>query len=373
MESGLKIGHIWKIPIRLHTSWFLILGLVTWSLAQGYFPQAYPTLTAPVSWLLGALTSLLFAASVVLHELGHSYLAIRNGIPVKGITLFIFGGVAQIGKEPSDPRAEFRIAVAGPAVSLALAGIFYGLWLVDRSVPALAAPSEWLARINFTLAAFNLIPGFPLDGGRVLRALVWRATGSFNKATQAASYAGQVMAVAFIGFGIYTVLRRNFFDGLWLTFIGWFLQNAAASVYAQAGLQQSLRGVRVSQVMARDLPLVPAVTRLDALVQEYVLGAGQRTFIVADEASGIFRGMLTLGEIKEVPQADWPNVTVGQAMRLADQVVAANPDTPLMAALQDMDDAGVNQVPVLEGGVICGLLTREQVLRYVRLRAEIGM
>lgn len=229
MDTSLRIGKIFGIPIGLHISWFLIFGLLTWSLAGGYFAQAYPQVPALVHLLLAVVTSGLFFASVLAHELGHSVVALREKIPVRGITLFIFGGIAQIGKEPPSAGAEFRIAIAGPLVSLALAGGFGALWLLDRGIPYLAAPSEYLMRINFILAVFNLIPGFPLDGGRVLRAVVWQISGSFQRANQVAVISGQLVAFGFIGLGIFTILRGQFFNGLWLAFIGWFLQNAAAS------------------------------------------------------------------------------------------------------------------------------------------------
>jgi Zn-dependent protease len=372
METSIKLGKIWGIPIQLHFSWFLILGLLTWSLASGYFPQEYPALTPAVHWLLGVVTSFLFAASVLLHELGHSNLALREGIPVKGITLFIFGGVAQITREPRSPGAEFRIASAGPLVSLALAGLFGGLWLLDRAMPVLAAPSLWLARINLSLALFNLIPGFPLDGGRVLRALVWKFTGSLQKATKVASFTGGLVAVGFIGLGVFTIFRGNFIDGLWLAFIGWFLQNAAAASYAQSGMQQALRGVRVSEVMERDLARVDGGISLRQLVQFYVTEGGQRVFFVTQEG-GKLRGMLTVHDLMRVPRLQWEHTPVEQAMIPIDRLAAVHPDSELLAALQKMDEADLAQVPVVEDSQLRGLLRREHVLHYVRTRAEIGI
>lgn len=199
MENSVKLGRIWGIPVGLHWSMFLVFGLVTWSLAMGYFPDEYPMLSAPVYWLLGLITSVLFFGSILAHEMGHAIVAQRNQVPVRGITLFIFGGVAQLEQEVRSPGAEFRITIAGPLVSLALAGLFGLLWLLDQSVPYLAAPSIWLARINLLLAAFNMIPGFPLDGGRVLRAIVWKWTGSLIRATRVATFTGQLAAFGFIG------------------------------------------------------------------------------------------------------------------------------------------------------------------------------
>ncbi|MBC7076736.1 MAG: site-2 protease family protein [Synergistales bacterium] len=278
MEANVRLGRILGIPVGLHTSWFLVFGLVTWSLAAGYFPVEYPALPVVAYWMLGAVTSLLFFASVLIHELGHSVVALRNQIPVHRITLFIFGGVAQISREPSDASTEFRVAIAGPLSSLGLAAGFAGLWRLDRAIPYLAAPSVWLMRINLLLAFFNLIPGFPLDGGRILRAVIWHFTGNFYRATQVAVFTGQLTAFGFIGLGVFTMLTGNWINGLWLAFIGWFLQNAAAASYAQTNVQQSLRDVTVAQAMTRDCPLVPTHISLQQLVEEHVLAGGRRCF-----------------------------------------------------------------------------------------------
>jgi Zn-dependent protease len=371
MEASVKLGRIWGIPIGLHLSWFLVFGLVTWSLALGYFPAEYPNLSTATYWLLGAVTSLLFFGSVLVHELGHALLALRNQIPVRGITLFIFGGVAQIGRESSSPGVEFRIAIAGPLASLGLAALFYGLWLLDQPIAYLAAPSLWLARINLLLAVFNMIPGFPLDGGRVLRALIWWWTGNLHRSTQVATFTGQLVAFGFIAWGVWTMLGGNFFNGLWLVFIGWFLQNAAAASYAQSNLQQSLRGVQVAQVMTRDCPLVSGQLLLERLVEEQILAGGRRCFFVAD--NGQLSGMLTLSDVTKVPRTEWGQVTTGQVMVPWERLAHVTPKTELLTALQTMDDANVNQVPVVENKEMVGMLAREQVLHYLRARAELGM
>jgi Zn-dependent protease len=371
MHASVKLGRIWGIPIGLHTSWFLIFGLVAWSLATGYFPDEFPDLSLPAYWVLGAVTSILLFGSVLVHELGHAYLARREGIPVNSITLFIFGGVAQISREPQSPGAEFRIAIAGPLTSLALAVGFGALWLVDQPVSMLAAPSLWLARINFALAAFNMIPGFPLDGGRVLRAIVWAVTGSYLRATRVASFTGQLAAFGFIGVGVFTIFGGNFFNGIWLAFIGWFLQNAAAASYAQANMQQSLSGVTALEAMTRDCVRVPSDLSLQELVERQILVGGQRCFFVAD--NGALEGMLTLTDVTQTPRSSWQTVTTGQTMRRREELVSVLPDTELLSALQAMDDANVNQVPVMDGEDLLGVLSREQVLRYVRLRAQLGL
>lgn len=371
MTANLRLGQIWGIPIGVHASWFLIFGLLTWSLSTGYFPNEYPNLPLITYLILGLITTLLFFFSVLAHELGHAYLALRNQIPVKGITLFIFGGVAQIGQEPRSPGAEFRIAIAGPLVSLAFGLIFGATFLLDQNIPYLAAPSIYLARINLILAAFNMIPGFPLDGGRVLRALVWWRTDSFQRATQVASISGQLVAFGFIGLGIFTLINGQFLNGLWLVFIGWFLQNAAASTYAQINTQEALRGITVEKVMCPDCSKVTSLTTIGQLVDERVLTRGERTFFVSD--NGTLLGMLTLNDISKIPQSKWRFTTAAQAMVPADRLVSVNQDTELLNALQTMDNSDVAQVPVLEDEKLVGVLSREQVVHYLRTRAELGI
>lgn len=371
MESGIKTGKIMGIPVSVHLSWFLILGLITWSLSTGFFPPEYPGLPTPVYWVLGLITGLLFFGSVLVHELGHSILALRSGIAVRGISLFIFGGLAQIEREPDTPGAEFRIALAGPLTSLVLGLGFGALWLLDRGIPYLAAPSAWLMRINMMLAFFNLIPGFPLDGGRVLRAIVWKITGSLERATRLASFTGQLVAVGFIGWGVLGMLGGSFMDGLWMVMIGWFLQNAAASSYAQMSAQRALRSIAVAQVMTRECPLVSGQLALNQLVEEYVLTGGRRCFLVQDDDT--LHGILTLRDIAQVPRDRWPQIAVREIAKPRQSIISVSPQTDLLAALRTMDDANVNQVPVMEQGELVGMLSREHIIRYTRARAELGI
>jgi Zn-dependent protease/CBS domain-containing protein len=355
----------------VHASWFIIFGLLTWSLSTGYFPNAYPGLTLISHLILGLITTILFFASVLAHELGHALFALRNQIPVQGITLFIFGGIAQIAREPRSPGAEFRIAIAGPLVSLLLSGIFGVAYLLDQQIPFLAAPSEYLMRINFFLAVFNMIPGFPLDGGRVLRAFLWWRSGNFLKAHRIAAFSGQLVAFGFIGWGVLTIFEGNFLNGVWLAFIGWFLQNAAASSYAQTNMRESLSGIQVGQIMSQDCPRVTSLTPLSQLVDEQILGGGQRCFFVAD--NGKLEGVLTLKDIARIPQQKWRYTTTGQAMIPVSRLTTVESNTELMNALQTMDNADVAQVPVLKNGELVGILSRDQVVHYLRARAELGV
>ncbi len=363
MNSGIRIARIWGIPIRLHLSWFLILALVTWSLAIGVFSGRYTDLSNRSVWLLAAITSLFFAASVLMHELGHALVALRDGVPVRSITLFFFGGMAQISREPGTPGSEFRIAIVGPLTSLALAALFGLLYLLVRPFPALAAPSAWLARINLMLGLFNLIPGFPLDGGRVLRAAIWRITGDPLRSTRITAIIGRLLAFGFILSGILIAANRQIVTGVWLLLIGWFLQNSASGVYNQARLYHFLRGKSVSQIMGPRPGLVPPQMTLERLVDERVIRLGEFVFQVE---GGRPESILTLSEIKNIPQKNWPSVTVGQALALRRPFIAVRPEMDLVEAMMRMDDHRTAQVPVMVGEEILGVLTREQVWSYVR-------
>ncbi len=256
-KQSVRIGTILGIPFGVNYSWFIIFVLITMSLST-QFANLHPQWSYAEHLLFGIATSILFFASVVLHELGHSVMALKYGIPVKAITLFVFGGVAEIGKEPEKPTHEFNIAIAGPVVSAGLGVMFYGVMFLARGTSeGIAALGEWLGRINIVLAVFNLVPGFPLDGGRVLRSIVWKYTGSFERATTIAAGSGQFFAYAFIIYGIYQALSGNFFGGLWIGFIGWFLLSAAQSTVAQASIRSTLSRVTVRDVMTNECLRLP--------------------------------------------------------------------------------------------------------------------
>jgi Zn-dependent protease/predicted transcriptional regulator len=367
----LTIAWIWGIPISVHVSWLLVFALVAGSLAAGYFPERQPGWGAATRWVLGALTSLAFFASVLVHELGHSRVALRHGIPIRGITLFVFGGVAQIGREPGSPGAEFRIAIAGPLTSLALAAIFGGVGTVGGSMALVSVPALWLARINLAVALFNLLPGFPLDGGRVLRAAVWAWTGSFDRANRAAAASGEVLALVLIGVGTLRAMGGDVAGGIWIALIGWFLHSAVMAGRAEAGLRGLLRGATVRQAMARDCPSVAPGLTLERLVSEEVLGAGRRCFVVAED--GKLRGLLTLHEVKGVPRDRWDRVTVDEVMQPAQALATVAQEEDLLVALEKMDDAKVAQLPVVDEGRWLGILDREHILHYMRVRAELGV
>ncbi len=371
-HATIPLGRIFGIPIDLDYSWFLIFVLLTWTLAVGYYPAEFPGWPVIQYWMLGAVTAIMLFASVLLHELGHSVVAMRYRIPVRRITLFIFGGIAQIGAEPPSPSAEFWIAIAGPAVSLTLAVLFGLLRPVTATLPAALAFVTYLAYINGALVLFNLIPGFPLDGGRVFRAIIWGVTRSFQRATVIAGSVGRFIGFLFICLGVWQIFGGNFINGLWIAFIGWFLESAASAQIAQLQYQ-ALDGLmasrKVADVMNRSYPEIPADLTLQKVVDSHVLGSGHRSFVVTrgDELAGL----LTLHRIKEVPRGDWPTTTVLQAMIPAVQVKRIGPEAGLSGALKEMDADGVNQLPVMTDGHVLGMLTREGVIGFLRTIQEL--
>lgn len=368
MRNAVRLGRIFGIEIGLDYSWFIVFALVTWTLAAHYFPMNYrwPTMTY---WTIGLITSLLFFASVLAHELGHSVVALRKGIPVRAITLFLFGGMAQIAKEPTRPRDEFLIAIAGPIVSVALGIAFY---LLHVSAPAGQPPAAlalWLGWINLSLAVFNLIPGFPLDGGRVLRSAVWALTGSFRRATRVASMAGRVIAYGFIALGLLSAFAGSWMNGLWLVFIGWFLGNAAAGSYRQLALRERLMGVSAREVMMSECPPVPSTLTLSQLVHDYILKDARRCFPVVDD--GEILGIITLHHVKAIPREQWATTTVGQAMTPFEQTERVPPDRDLVEVLEYMTSENIDQVSVVEDGKLLGVISRDHVLPLLAVRAEI--
>ncbi|MFO7916693.1 MAG: site-2 protease family protein [Anaerolineae bacterium] len=368
-KTRLRLGKVLGIPLHIDVSWLLIFVWVTWSLAGGYFPERYPSWSRTMVWGVGALTSLLFFGSVLLHELGHSLVARAQGVPVESITLFIFGGAAQISDEPATPFDEFVMAIAGPLVSLILSGLFALVYLLWRNKEApVAALSLFLGGINLSLGVFNLIPGFPLDGGRVLRALLWRLRQDIRWATKWASRAGQMVAYAFVVVGILRAFSGYWVNGLWIAMIGFFLDNASRTAYARLSARDLLRGYPVEQVMSRDCHTVSPQLSLDMLVEHHLMGNAGRCFVVTRGERAL--GMLTLHNIRKVPRVDWPFTQVEDVLMPLEQLRTVDPVTPLWKALEEMTAEGVNQLPVLDDGKLKGMITREDVITFIHDRAN---
>jgi Zn-dependent protease/predicted transcriptional regulator len=375
LRGGIPIGKAFGINLRLHYSWFIIFVLITWALTTSYFPTAYPTWSMGTKITAGLITSLLFFGSVLAHELMHSIIAQHQGLPVKSITLFIFGGVSQIAGEPKRAGDEFRIAIAGPLTSLFVGGMFWGIWFWLRGQGGasefLGAIAYWLGLINVFLAGFNLIPGFPLDGGRVLRSILWGRSQNLRTATKTASNIGRAIGYIFIFIGIFLIFQGNWFNGLWLAFIGWFLENAAVGSYRQLALQDMLHGHVASEIMTRDCLTVPTNLSIERLINEHMLTSGRRCFPVVEDDHVM--GLVTLHNVRAIPRDQWNIKTVGEAMTPFDNIKLIRPDTDLSMVLRIMSEDDINQIPVVLDHNVVGMISRDNILSFIDIRSGLGM
>jgi Zn-dependent protease/predicted transcriptional regulator len=370
--QGIRIGRIFDIPIYLDLSWILIFGLITLFLAM-QFRQQHPQWTTAEHWAVGILTSALFFASVVFHELAHSVVAQRYKIKVLSITLFIFGGLARIGREPTKAIQEFNIAIAGPVASVFLAGFFYLLTLVSPSNQMLGALATYLYKSNGMLAAFNLLPGFPLDGGRIFRAMVWGATKDYTRATRVAGASGKIIAFGLIVIGVWSTFNKDL-SGIWLVLIGWFLLNAAQASVAQVTIRETLSGLRAADVMSRDVPTVPGNTSLEEYSNE-VLRTGRRIHIVTMDDRLV--GLMNVAALNRMPRDEWRVNSVQSVMVPRENILWASPEEPLQRLLERLIAADVNQMPVVSHGEegtanIIGMVTRDAILRVIQTRSELS-
>lgn len=365
LRGAWKIGAIMGIPIRVHYSWLIIFGLLTWLLSSRYFPQVTPDLPFASYWISGILGALLLFASVAFHELAHSWVAQKYQVKIEGITLFIFGGVAQLKGDPPHPRAEFWIAVAGPLSSILLAAFFF--FLTVRGGGAGQALFTYVARINLMLGIFNLIPGFPMDGGRILRSAIWGKKGDYFYATQKASLVGRAIALFFILYGLFSIFTGGP-GGIWLMFVGWFLFGAAQASYQQATLQEVLSGIKVKDLMVREMETIEPVTSLDEAVDRYFLRFGYGGFPVMDR--GQFLGILTLKEVKNVRREDWGKTTVSEVFVPHEKRWEISPEADVMKALELMIKEDKGRIIVMEKDHVVGLITRNGIGRYVQIKGK---
>jgi Zn-dependent protease len=375
MRSTIRLGKLFGIEVGLHYSWFLIALLITMSLAS-QFQASHAEWGANVIWALSVLTAVLFFVALLAHEMSHALVARARGITTKAITLFALGGVAQIEKEPEDAKTEFLVGIVGPLSSAVIGVVSLGIaWAVGwrmGSAPdtPLRAMLVWLGYINLTLAAFNMIPGFPLDGGRILRSILWLAWRDSLRATRMAATVGKVIALLFIAFGIFRFFGGAGFGGLWIAFIGWFLLQAATASASSVALTAGLKGVRVSDVMTADCVTLDGNMNVTQFVEDYMLRSGRRCFMVAQNGEVI--GLVTPHEIKELERARWPYTTLYDVMRPLDQLHTVTPTTPVMEALETMGRDDVNQLPVVSGSHLDGIITRANVIQFLQTRAELG-
>jgi Zn-dependent protease/predicted transcriptional regulator len=372
-SEGIQIGRIYGIPIFLHSSWFFIFALITYSFVSE-FDALHLDLPTSQLWGLGLVTSVLFFGSLVFHEMSHSVIAKHYKIPVVSITLFIFGGVARISRDPSRAIEEFNIAIAGPISSFLLAG---GFWIVSQasgSNALLKALALSLSKINFGLAVFNLVPGFPLDGGRIFRAIVWGLTKDYSRSTRIAARSGQVVAYGMIGLGAVTAVTGylplgGMIGGMWLAFIGWFLLTAARQSRAQVEARGALEGLRVSDIMTAELPTVGREISLEDYARE-ILRTGRRAHLVVAHEQLV--GLMTAEALHSVPQHDWDVTSVQAVMLPKEKLHWAAPEEPALSLLDRMRTVGMQQMPVIAAGNVVGIVTRDSILHVLQARNELG-
>src|SRR5215831_4263005 len=372
--TGFRIAKILGIPIYLDASWLLVFGWFTYLLAMNY-RQLHPRGTSADHWTLGILTSLLFFGSVLFHELAHSVVALHYKIPVHSITLFIFGGLARIGREPSRPIQEFNIAVAGPLASFFLAGVFGAVMELLPSGQMVGALAGYLFWANASLGAFNLAPGFPLDGGRIFRAIIWGITKDFSRATLIAGSSGKVVAYALMGIGGYWVFYKNdWSSGLWLGVIGLYLLNAAQQSIVQMTIRDALAGLHASDVMSHEVPTIDGHITLEEYGAE-VLRTGRRCHLVLSGDRLV--GMMNVHTLNAVPRGEWSNNSVQAAMIPRDKIQWTSPEEPLLRLLERLLSADINQMPVVIGAAeeapqIVGMVTRDSILRVMQTHSELA-
>ena len=371
MGSGWKVGRLAGIDISIHPSWLVIAFLITYSLAGSQFPRQFRGWTEGQYWIVAGATAALFFGSVLAHELSHAILARRFGLKVEGITLFIFGGVTSIDTDSRTPREEALIAAAGPATSLAIGAVLVGVDVfVDQ--PQLGALIGWLGFVNIALGIFNLIPGFPMDGGRVLRALIWKLRGDRLTATRNAAVVGRLLAYALVGLGVFIALQPGgIVSGLWLAVIGWFLSNAAETTLMQAGVERSLNGVRVRDAMDPNPPAVSPNETVAELVNERMLGREDRSYLVQHPDGGL-AGIVTLKDVSRLARDDWPFARVTDIMTRFADLVTIGPDAPMADALHLIQARVVAQLPVVEpdSRVPLGMVTRRGILKLINARMK---
>ncbi|HUO17002.1 MAG TPA: site-2 protease family protein [Verrucomicrobiae bacterium] len=377
MRSNIKLGHIAGIEIGLHFSWFIIAFLIAFSL-EAHFRAVRPHWSDAVVWGVSIGTSVLFFVTLLLHELAHSLVAKSRGLKVRAITLFALGGVSQIESEATDAGSEFWIAIVGPLTSLVIGfvllgivrGLGGGVAVGSEPVTPLAAVLLWLGYINILLAGFNMIPGFPLDGGRVFRAIVWWITKKPDKSTRIAAKVGEGVALLFIVYGLFMFFIHANFGGLWLGFIGWFLLEASRSSYAQVGIMAGLRDHRVSELMESDCTQVEGYLSLRDFVDHYLLHSPSRCFVVAQDNH--VAGIVTPNEVRGVSRENWGQTSVQSVMKPLGNLRTVPPDMPAVQAVELMSRENLNQLAVVSDGKLLGIFSRGQILRFLQLHSGMG-
>ncbi len=368
-----KLFRLLGFEVRADVSWLIVLVLISWSLAQSVLPSRFPNLSVAEYWGLGIAGALGLFLSIVIHEFSHSLVARRFGLPMKGITLFIFGGVAEMEEEPPSAKAELLMAIAGPATSVALAGAFYGISAAARSAgspPGIVGVLDYLWSINLILAAFNLVPAFPLDGGRVLRAILWGWSKKIEWATKVASAFGNGFGLVLIAFGVFSFIRGDLFTGIWMFLIGMFLRSASQGSYQQLIVRHELQGQPVRRFMKEDPVTVPYQISVDRLVENYVYKHHYRMYPVVQGEQLV--GCVTTQDIRNVPRESWDQHTVKEISSRCSSDNSVPPDMDAAEALQRMQKSGNTRLMVVESGHLVGILTLKDLLDFLSVRLSLG-
>jgi Zn-dependent protease/CBS domain-containing protein len=371
---GIKLFKLFGFEVRVDASWLVIAALVTWSLALGLFPALVPGVGVGTYWWMGAVGAAGLFLSIVIHELCHSLVARAFDLPMRGITLFIFGGVAEMGGEPRSPKVEFLMTIAGPLSSIVLGGVFYGLASVARDggwAPELLAILAYLSWINWLLALFNLIPAFPLDGGRVLRAVLWHFQKDLTRATRTASRLGSAFGILLMALGIFRLFFGDFISAIWYFLIGMFLRNASRASYEQVLLQQTLAGEPVQRFMRTEPVTVPADLPIDRLVNEYLFRYDFKMFPVVRDSDRL-AGCVSTRDIKQIPKEEWMWHRVEEVTKPCSEANTVSPDTDALKVLSKMRENGVSQLLVTDKDHLVALVSLRDLLSFVARKLDLN-
>ena len=370
-RSSIKLFKVFGIEIRLDYSWFIIFALFAYYFGFIYFPSVLPGLNKGLLILITIVTVILLFTSVLIHEMSHSLVARRRGTSVKRITLFIFGGMAQIEKEPETPYSEFIMAIAGPAASFVMGIIFGVVWIFTVNIAPVREPVKYLAIINIMLGVFNMLPGYPLDGGRVLRSIVWRVTGNLKRSTFIASTVGRVIGFMIIAVGIFFIFMGNFLNGIWLAFIGWFIQSSAKMGYRQLIFETSIKGIKVRDVMNENIVNVTKDITIQDLVDDYFMKYRFGRFpVIEDEKTQRFIGVISLHDIKGVSKEEWPKVKIGDIVKSVSESEKVDMSMEISDAIKRMGKNDLGHLAVISGDKLRGIITKSDVMRFIKIRSE---
>lgn len=369
--SSIKLFKVFGIEIRLDYSWFIIFALFAYFFGFIYFPSVLSGLNKGLLALITIITVILFFTSVLIHEMSHSLVARSRGTSVEKITLFLFGGMAQIEKEPETPNSELIMAIAGPAASFVVAAIFGVIWFFTKNIALVREPVKYLAIINIVLGVFNMLPGYPLDGGRVLRSIVWRVTGNLERATFIASTTGRAIGFMIIAAGVFFILTGNFLNGVWLAFIGWFIQSSAQMGYRQLIFETSIKGIKVRDIMNENIVNVTKDITIQDLVDDYFMKYRFGRFpVIEDEKTQRFIGVISLHDIKGVSKEEWPEVKIGDIVKSVSESEKVDMSMEISDAIKKMGKNDLGHLVVMSGDKLRGIITKSDVMRFIRIRSE---